>query len=236
MSQQRKPGLPLHGRCEGFLDGIRKKGLRRRVDKKSIRSYFSFLFACVCAFKLNKHYFSNIGMMKTAEGKIIAYYGEGEGKTTASIGHAIRSLGHSKKVVIVQFMKGSSTTGEYQFLKKIDNLQIHLCGAPGFLKDAESREQHLKKAKEGLEVARRVLNEKRTNLLILDEILYAVKFGLLANEDVIELLEKRGSTDIILSGREPDAKIIELADIATYMKKVKHYWDETSSTTSGIEY
>ena len=133
-------------------------------------------------------------------------------------------------------MKGRPTTGEYQFLKTLDNLQIHLCGAPGFLKGEKSREIHLKKAKEGLELAHRVLAEKQADLLILDEILYAVKFELLTEDDVLELLKKRGPTDIILSGREPGARIIEMADIATHMEKVKHYWDKTSSTTSGIEY
>lgn len=174
--------------------------------------------------------------MTPREGKIIAYYGKGEGKTTASIGHAIRTLGHNKRVVILQFMKGRPTTGEYQFLKNLDNLQIHLCGTPGFLKGEKSREIHLKKAKEGLELAHRVLREKQADLLILDEILYAVKFELLTEDDVLELLEKRGHTSIILSGREPGARIIEMADIATHMEKVKHYWNETSSTTSGIEY
>ena len=174
--------------------------------------------------------------MNSVAGKIIVYYGKGEGKTTASIGHAIRTLGHNKKVVILQFMKGRPTTGEYQFLKSVDNLQIHLCGAPGFLKDEESRKKHLKKAKEGLELAHRVLDEKETDLLVLDEILYAVKFELLTEEAVLELLKKRGHTDIILSGREVEDRIIEMADIATHMEKVKHYWDKRGGTTSGIEY
>jgi cob(I)alamin adenosyltransferase len=174
--------------------------------------------------------------MNAVEGKIIVYYGKGEGKTTASIGHVIRTLGHNKRVVILQFMKGRPTTGEHQFLKNLDNLQIHLCGAPVFLKDKESRKIHLKKAKEGLELAHRMLDEKKTDLLVLDEILYAVKFELLTEDDVLELLKKRGHTDIILSGREPGDRIIEMADIATHMEKVKHYWDKTGSTTSGIEY
>ena len=175
--------------------------------------------------------------MSTDEGKIIVYYGKGEGKTTSSIGHAIRTLGHNKKVVILKFMKGRQTTGEYQFLKDIDNLQISLCGAPVFLrKDASSRELHLQKAKKGLELAQSVLREQQTDLLILDEILYAVKFGLLTEDDVVALLTMRGHTDIILSGREPGARILEMADIVTHMEKVKHYWDETRSTTSGVEY
>lgn len=174
--------------------------------------------------------------MGTGEGKIIVYYGKGEGKTTSSIGHAIRTLGHNKRVVILQFMKGRRTTGEYQFLKNLDNLQISLCGAPVFLRDASSRELHLQKAKEGLELAQSVLREQKTDLLVLDELLYAVKFGLLTEDDVVALLKMRGHTDIILSGREPGARILEMADIVTHMERVKHYWNETRSTTSGIEY
>jgi cob(I)alamin adenosyltransferase len=174
--------------------------------------------------------------MSTGEGKIIVYFGKGEGKTTSAIGHAIRALGHTKKVVILQFMKGRQTTGEYQFLKKINNLQIVLCGAPVFLKDEKSRELHLNKANEGLELAQRVLKEQQTDLLVLDEIIYAVKFGLLTEDDVLELLKNKGHTDIILSGREPGARILEMADIATHMEKVKHYWDKTRSSTSGLEY
>ncbi len=174
--------------------------------------------------------------MSTVEGKIIVYYGKGEGKTTSSLGHAIRTLGHNKRVVILQFMKGRQNTGEYQFLKNVDNLQITLCGTPIFLRDEHSRELHLKKAQEGVELAQHVLREQQTDLLILDEILYAVKFGLLTEDDVLALLKMRGHTDIILSGREPGARILAMADIATHMQKVKHYWDETSSTTSGIEY
>ncbi|MGC9444626.1 MAG: cob(I)yrinic acid a,c-diamide adenosyltransferase [Candidatus Methanospirareceae archaeon] len=174
--------------------------------------------------------------MSTGEGKIIVYYGKGEGKTTSSLGHAIRALGHNKKVVIVQFMKGRRTTGEYQFLKKLDNLEISLCGAPVFLGDEHSRELHLQKAKEGLKLAQHVLREQQSDLLVLDEILYAVKFGLLTEDDVVALLKMRGHTDIILSGREPGARILELADIVTHMEKVKHYWDENRSTRSGIEY
>ena len=174
--------------------------------------------------------------MNSVEGKIIIYYGKGEGKTTASIGHAIRTLGHNKKVVMLQFMKGRPTTGEYQFLKNLENLQIYLCGAPGFLKDEESREKHREKAKEGLKLAHRMLHEKQADLLILDEILYAVKFELLTEDEVVELLKKRGQTDVILSGREPGARIIEMADIATHMEKVKHYWNKARSTTLAIEY
>ncbi len=178
--------------------------------------------------------------MSREEGKIIVYYGAGEGKTVASIGHVIRALGHKKEVVILQFMKGRAT-GEYRFIKKLANsypelnLQIHLCGAPEFL-DERTRELHQKKANEGLELAHRVLREVQPDLLVLDEILYAIKFGLLTEEEVVELLKRRGHTDIILSGRGLGARIAEMADIVTHMEKVKHYWDNTGETTSGIEY
>ena len=95
---------------------------------------------------------------------------------------------------------------------------------------------HLNKAKEGLKIAHRVLDEKQADLLVLDEILYAVKFRLLTEDDVLELLEKRGCTVIILSGREPGDRIIEMADIVTHMEQIKYYWDKNRGVTSMIGY
>jgi cob(I)alamin adenosyltransferase len=95
---------------------------------------------------------------------------------------------------------------------------------------------HLNKAKEGLKIAHRVLDKKQADLLILDEILYAIKFGLLPEDDVLELLEKRGCTAIILSGREPGDRIIEMADIVTHLEKIKYHWDKNSGATSMLEY
>ncbi|MEA1865390.1 MAG: cob(I)yrinic acid a,c-diamide adenosyltransferase [Euryarchaeota archaeon] len=110
----------------------------------------------------------------------------------------------------------------------------HLCGPPVFLRNKESWKIHLKKAKEGLKIAHRVLDEKQADLLVLDEILYAVKFGLLAEDDVLELLEKRGGTAIILSGREPGDRIIEMADIVTHTEQINYHWDKNSGATSMI--
>ncbi|RZB30937.1 MAG: cob(I)alamin adenosyltransferase [Candidatus Argoarchaeum ethanivorans] len=173
-------------------------------------------------------------MNSAAEGKIIVYYGKGEGKTSASIGHAIRMLGHNKKVVILQFMKGRQTTGEYQFLKHVDNIQMYLCGPPVFL-DRESRKAHLKNAKEGLKIANRVLDEKQTDLLVLDEILYAVKFGLLTEDDVLELLEKRLYCNHSQWKRSGD-RIIEMADIVTHTEQIKYHWDKNSNATTMMGY
>ncbi len=174
----------------------------------------------------------------SAKGKIIVYYGPGEGKTMASIGHAIRALGHNRRVVILQFMKGRPTTGEYQFLSNLnnENLEIHLTGVPVFMRDDKTRQMHLKKAKEGMELARKILERTQIDLLILDEILYAVKYQLLEEAEVIELLNMRGDTDVVLSGRGYCPGIIEMADIVTRMEKVKHYWDSTHVTTPVIEY
>ncbi len=176
----------------------------------------------------------------SARGRIIVYYGSGEGKTMASIGHAIRALGHNRRVVILQFMKGRPTTGEYQFLSRLRdsnrNLEIYLTGAPVFMSDEETRRMHLEKAKEGLALARRILERTEIDLLVLDEILYAVNYRLLEEAEVIELLNMRGDTSIVLSGRGYCPGIIEMADIVTRMEKVKHYWESTHITSPMIEY
>lgn len=170
------------------------------------------------------------------KGRVILYHGEGEGKTSASLGHVVREAGHGKKVAIIQFMKGREDTGEYRFLSQIENVNIHLMGAEGFLRDGENREPHMKKAQEGLALAKAILTDSDTSLLVLDEILYAVMFGLVEEKDLVDIVEKRGDTNIILTGREPGQGIIHLADIVTHFKKEKHHYDLDHKTDKGLDW
>jgi ribokinase len=111
------------------------------------------------------------------EGRVLTYFGEGEGKTTAALGHAIRALGRGMRVEIVHFMKGREEVGEYRFLKDVKGIRVHLCGPREFLVGDSFREEHEKKAAEGMAIAESVVREKRCDLLILDEVLYAVFLG-----------------------------------------------------------
>ena len=169
-------------------------------------------------------------------GRIILYIGDGEGKTTSAIGHAIRAMGQGKRVVIINFMKGRQDTGEFKYFKGVKNIKIHLCGAHDFLIDNKNRDEHSLRVREGIKLAEKILDNKEYDLLILDELLYAVKFGLIEKEEIISLLKKRGESDIIITGREPSKEIENMADIVTRMQNVKHHYEIDKETIIGLDY
>jgi cob(I)alamin adenosyltransferase len=211
-------------------------------------------------------------------GKVIIYTGNGEGKTTAAIGHAIRFAGYGKKVAILHFMKGRRT-GEYKFLENDKLIDTHLFGPPFFLITAQatlggwikgggiqyvslnsfngkknsnnkkviadkvaenlkscSFEAHYKKAKKGMEFANKLIKEKKHKLIVLDEILYAIKFKLVKEDDVISIIERRKNVHLILTGRYAPERIVKLADLVTYLEEGKHYFYEDKKTYPSLDY
>ena len=172
-------------------------------------------------------------------GKIIIYYGKGEGKTTASLGRAIRMAGHDKKVIILQFMKGR-ITGEYRFLNKIQNknlfpIRIYCFGPKTFLKTKQDYKIHQRKAQQGLAKASQIISKENCNLLILDEILYATQFKLIESNQVLKLIQKREKTNIILTGRKIAGEFKKIADQITRMDETKHYF-KSNKNIKGLDY
>ncbi|HEC82398.1 MAG TPA: cob(I)yrinic acid a,c-diamide adenosyltransferase [Thermoplasmatales archaeon] len=163
-------------------------------------------------------------------GKIIVLTGDGKGKTTSAFGMAVRASGHGKKVVIVQFLK----KGIYGEIKtKIKNVEIHQFGRKEFIFEPEEEDYEL--AEKAIEFSLNAL-EKQPFMLILDEINVALSIGLVKLEEVMKLIDKRGKTHIVLTGRGAHPKIIKYADIVTEMKNIKHYYNEGVKAIEGIEY
>ncbi|HHF56437.1 MAG TPA: cob(I)yrinic acid a,c-diamide adenosyltransferase [Thermoplasmatales archaeon] len=165
-------------------------------------------------------------------GNIFVFTGDGKGKTTAAIGMALRAAGHGKKVVIIQFLK-KGMYGEIKALKEMENIEIYQFGKRGFV--FEPDEEDFELARNALEFAKTKLHEKPF-MLILDEVNVALFMGLLSIDDIIRLLKNRGDTHMVLTGRNAPQKLIDLADVATEMKKVKHYYDTGKEAESGLEY
>jgi len=164
------------------------------------------------------------------KGKIFVLTGDGKGKTTSAFGMALRAVGHGKKVAIVQFMK----SGEYGEIKaRVNGMEIYQFGRKEFV--FEATEEDKKLAKMAIEKAEELL-EKKPFILILDEINVALHFKLISLESVLKLLEKRGETHIVLTGRKAPKKLIEMADVVTEMKKIKHYYDKGQEAIEGLEY
>ena len=123
-------------------------------------------------------------------GYIYLYTGTGGGKTTNALGLALRSVGHSHKVVIIQFMKWWKNTGEYKIRKRLEpHYEIYQFGRKGWIGLSNLGEEDKKLARKGLKFAEKIVKEKKPHLLVLDEINLAVHCKLLEANDVLALLE-----------------------------------------------
>jgi len=165
------------------------------------------------------------------KGKILVFTGDGKGKTSAAIGTAIRAIGHGKKVIIIQFLK----KGEYGEVKALRDagVEVYQFGSGEFV--FQPTEEDFRRAEEAVNFA---LEKMRENpfLLILDEINVALSMGVAKLKNVIELLDARGKTHIILTGRNAPPEILQKADLITEMKNIRHYYDKGEKAIEGLEY
>ena len=175
--------------------------------------------------------------MPLSRGFIQVYTGEGKGKTTASLGQALRACGHGFKVLMIQFMKGSKNYGELLSSESVPGLEIVQKGLPTFVKKGEPSEEDLRLAAEGMELARKAVRDAAHDILILDEINCAVDYGLVDVKDVLDLIRgKPEGMELILTGRYAPAEVIEIADLVTEMREVKHHYNTGVEMREGIEF
>ncbi len=175
--------------------------------------------------------------MPLREGIIQVYTGNGKGKTTAALGQALRACGHGLRVLMIQFMKGSTNYGEVMIAGSVPGLKIIQSGLPAFVKKFAPSEEDLRLAAEGMGLARKALEDASCDVLILDEINVAVDYGLIEVEDVLDLLKKRlPNMEIVLTGRYAPPEILEIADLVTEMKEVRHHYAAGREMREGIEY
>lgn len=170
-------------------------------------------------------------------GQIHIYTGDGKGKTTAAFGLAMRALGRGKKVAIIQFLK-PKPSGEIIALAKIKEFKKRLLiksfGSNEFI--IKPTPKDIQEAEKGLKEAKKIF-KKDYDLVILDEINVAIAFGMLDIKKVIKALESRPiGTNVVLTGRRAHLKILELADLVTEMRKIKHPFDRGIKARKGIEY
>ena len=167
-------------------------------------------------------------------GLTIVHTGDGKGKTTAALGLAIRAFGAGLRVLILQFIKGRRRSGELAALDalKIDVRQLGL----GFI-TAENFAEQKKSARAAIELARREISSGAWDLIILDEINYAVKFGLLEAAELLELIKIRPpQLHLVFTGRDALPELIDAADLVTEMKLVKHPFQRGIAAQEGIEF
>ncbi len=159
---------------------------------------------------------------------LIVFTGNGKGKTTASLGMALRTIGHGYKVAIIQFIKGGWTTGEEKALKNLSsNISWHSLGE-GFTWETQDRIRDEELVKEAWLVAKKYINDESYKLIILDEINIATKLGYLSPEEIIAFIKrlKNRKNHIVFTGRGASELIINAADLVTEMKLIKHPFKE----------
>ena len=170
---------------------------------------------------------------------IHVYTGDGEGKTAAAIGIAIREVGHGKRAIVVQFLKGRKDVGEVLIAEKLAPLyEIHQFGTREFVDLHKPSERDRELAKQGLEFVKKLVNDDpELPLLVLDEINLACSIGLLVPRDVLAAIEKLSETSVvILTGRNAPREFLERADQATEFRKISHVYDRGVAAREGREY
>ena len=175
--------------------------------------------------------------MKLEQGLIQVYTGNGKGKTTASLGLALRGVGRELMVCMIQFMKGGGPYGEQMAAKRLAPfLTIVQTGRPGWVNKENPHETDKQLAREALELARRAVTGGEYDLVIMDEINGAVSMGLIPVDQLLELMrDKPPTVELVLTGRNADPRVIEAADLVTEMREVKHYYKAGVPARIGIE-
>ena len=169
-----------------------------------------------------------IKIRKEKKGLLIVFTGNGKGKTTASLGMALRTIGHGHKVAIIQFIKGGWKTGEEQALKNFSsNISWHSLGE-GFTWETQNRIRDEKLVKEAWQLAKDYIKDESYKLIILDEINIATKLGYLTSEEIITFIKSlnKRKNHIVLTGRGASESIINYADLVTEMKLIRHPFKE----------
>lgn len=168
------------------------------------------------------------------------FTGNGKGKTTAALGQAMRAVGEGKKVLMVQFIKGPWKSGEDESHKKLapDFKLVKMGkGFVGILGDSLPRAEHEEAAEKALAYAKKEIESGQWNMVILDEVNNAMALNLISKEKVSEVIEISKKLELlILTGRDAPPEFIEIADLVTEMRDIKHPFYEGIKGKRGLEY
>jgi len=171
------------------------------------------------------------------QGFVHVYTGDGKGKTTAALGLALRALGHGLKTRVIQFMKGNINYGELEVAKRLGGgLEVTQMGRETFVDPKNPDPVDVELARKALDLSRAVIGSGDWDIVILDEVNVAVAFGMIPVEDVLAAVHERPTqVEVVLTGRRAHPSLIEVADLVTEMKLVKHYYDRGIEARTGIE-
>ncbi len=175
---------------------------------------------------------------KTIErGLLIVHTGKGKGKSTAAFGMIFRHVGHGMKSAVIQFVKGAWGTGERTVLEKFPDLVTIKAMGEGFTWETQDRDRDVAHARQGWEEAKRLIADPSIRCVLLDELNIVLRYDYLPIDEVLDFLAKRPlDKHIIITGRNANERLIELADLVTEMEQIKHPFRSGVKAQAGVEF
>ncbi len=174
------------------------------------------------------------------DGLVIVYTGKGKGKTTAALGIALRATGYGKKSCMIQFIKGSWHYGEMDSSKRLEPEFEMIAVGKGFvgiMDDKTSKEAHKEIAREAVKISNEKIQSGNYDIVILDEINYAVNLELISVDDVLNIIKSKPSkVDLVLTGNYAKDEVIDVADLVTEMREIKHPFQKGIKAKKGIDF
>jgi len=168
-------------------------------------------------------------------GVIVVNTGNGKGKSTAAFGTVARALGHGYKVGVIQFIKGSFSTGEESFFRQFDNVDYHVMGE-GFTWETQDRDRDVAAAEAAFAEAERMLTDPSYHLVVMDELNIVLHKEYLPMERVMTALGDRPEIQhVVITGRYAPDELTEVADTVSHVKMVKHAFKEGVRAQTGVE-
>jgi cob(I)alamin adenosyltransferase len=175
-------------------------------------------------------------MTNEKPGLIMVFTGDGKGKTTAAVGQAVRALGHGYRVYMIHFLKGRDY-GEFLSTAQMRNLTVVRAGRDCFVCREKPDPVDRDLARDGFAKAEKAIFSGEYDMVVLDEINVAVDFGLIAEEELLELLKKKPvGVTVILTGRNASPEVVKLADMVSEVLAIKHHYEKGAECCQGIEY
>ncbi|MFT4974766.1 MAG: cob(I)alamin adenosyltransferase [Myxococcota bacterium] len=169
-------------------------------------------------------------------GVVIVHTGDGKGKSTAGFGIALRAAGHGQRVAVVQFIKGTWKTGEQAAMKRFPEI-THVVSGEGFTWETQDLEKDIASAEHGWGIAQGLIEAGEHDVVILDELNIALRYGYLDADRVAAVLrEKPAEVSVVVTGRDAPQAVIDVADTVTDHRLVKHAYDAGIRARKGIEF
>ena len=171
------------------------------------------------------------------KGLVIVYTGDGKGKTTAALGLVFRALGRGQRVAMVQFIKGTWKTGEAKMAQELAGRIDCFAMGDGFTWDTKNYEQDVASARRAWAKCCELLADPRYQIVIFDELNCVLHYNFLPVGEILEGLKARPpKTHVVITGRDAPPELIELADLVTEMREIKHPYRVGIKAQPGVDY